>query len=220
MRTASNVFVILSEDEQLVEAVRAATSDLAIVKVTADVGEAALLAKRPSVSGIVVDSNVLSQTPARELSRLRAASPLVGILLVASELRASLLNDIQPLRVELLARPLPAQAIERFVRRTLSAGRLSDQHVGAWIDHLASAHKLSGSDVALFSVVLDRETPDALCARLNIDQATLSRGLRRLVKKCRVRNTDRLAKNLMRDALLFGTGATPALERDDRHAVA
>ncbi len=72
---------------------------------------------------------------------------------------------------------------------------------------LAGEHKLSGNDIALFPLVLDRETPEALCARLNIDQETLSRGLRRLVKKCRVRNTDRLAKNVMRDALLFAPAA-------------
>ena len=207
MKTASNVFVVLSEDELLIDAVRAAAGSTAVVKATCDVSEAVSLSRRPSIAGIIVDAAAAGAQPAQQLARLRAASPLVSLLFVASELRASLLNDIQPLRVELVARPLPPQAVELFVQRTLSAGRLSEVHVGAWIDHLASAHKLSGSDVALFSVVLDRETPEALCARLNIDQAALSRGLRRLVKKCRVRNTDRLAKNLMRDALLFGTGA-------------
>ena len=76
-------------------------------------------------------------------------------------------------------------------------------------DPAAPFYAPTGNEVALFPLLLERETPEALCARLNIDEAALSRGLRRLVKKCRVRNTDRLAKNLMRDALLSGTVGVP-----------
>jgi hypothetical protein len=205
MNNASKTFLIVSEDETLVAAVQAAVGDAALVQVTGSLSEARALMQCGSPAGLVVDSTVVRGQPVPQLAVLRAASPLINILFVVCELRGGLLNDIQPLRVELLARPLPSSAIKHFVRRTLSAGRLSDLQVGAWIERLASEHKLSGNDVALFPLVLDRETPEALCARLNIDQEALSRGLRRLVKKCRVRNTDRLAKNLMRDALLFAS---------------
>lgn len=201
----STTFVVISEDLEIVEAVRSSVADAALVQVVTDVAHALPLVTTPPAVGVVIDGDTLRSGVASQLARLRASSPLVTILLVTSDLRASVLNDVQPLRVELLARPLPADAIQRFVRRTLAAGRLSDLQMGAWIDHLASEHKLSGNDVALFPLVLDRETPEALCARLNIDQAALSRGLRRLVKKCRMRNTDRLAKNVMRDALLFNS---------------
>ncbi len=208
MTIAQETFVVASQDPQLIALVRAAVGIHGTVHAVADVAALVALAGVPSMlSGVIVDAQVVRGQPAQELARLRAQGPLVGLLFVATELPASLLNDLQPLRVELLARPLPAQAIDRFVSRTRAAGRLSDVHVGAWIEHLANAHKLNGTDVALFPVVLDRETPEAVCARLNMDRAALSRGLRRLVKKCRVRNTDRLAKNLMRDALLFGAGA-------------
>jgi hypothetical protein len=209
MKTASNTFVLVSSDEALIQTVHAAVGGSVRVEVAAGLLEALPLASRPGTCGVIVDSAALRGQPVHQLTRLRSANPLIGILLVVADLRGSLLNDIQPLRVELLARPLPVGAIERFVSRTLSAGRLTDVQVGAFIEQLASAHKLNGSDLELFSVVLDRESPDALCARLNIDRAALSRGLRRLVKKCRVRNTDRLAKNLMRDALLFDSGAAP-----------
>ncbi|HEY6877474.1 MAG TPA: hypothetical protein VI299_05615 [Polyangiales bacterium] len=208
----TTTFVVISDDLELVKAVRSSVADAALVQVVSDIAEALPLVTTPPAVGVIVDGCTMRHGVASQLARLRASSPLVTILLVTSDLRPSLLNDVQPLRVELLARPLPAGAIERFVRRTLAAGRLSDLQMGAWIEHLATEHKLSGNDVALFPLVLDRETPEALCARLNIDQAALSRGLRRLVKKCRVRNTDRLAKNVMRDALLFnaqmGTGFT------------
>jgi hypothetical protein len=60
-------------------------------------------------------------------------------------------------------------------------------------------------------LVLEEETAEAACLRLGVDDATLQRSLRRLVKKCRVRNTDRLAKNIMRDALLFSRELTAEL---------
>ena len=202
MNDATKTFVIVSEDETLIAAVRAAVGARAVLHVLPDVAAARTHMQLVPPAGLVVDALNIRGNPVAQLSRLRAVSPLMSILFVASELSGGLLNDIQPLRVELLARPLPAGGLARFVQRTLSVGRLSDLQVGVWIARLASEHKLSGQDVALFPLVLDRETPEALCARLNIDQAALSRGLRRLVKKCRVRNTDRLAKNLMRDALL------------------
>jgi hypothetical protein len=210
MSLTQNTFVVISEDAELIETVRASVGAAAVVQVARDIAEALPFVVTPPAVAVVVDGSVLRGSVVTQLSRLRASSPLVSILFIASELRAGLLNDIQPLRIDLLARPLPMDAVVRFVRRSLSAGRLSDLQMEIWIERLASEHKLSGNDVALFPLVLDRETPEALCARLNIDQAALSRGLRRLVKKCRVRNTDRLAKNVMRDALLFSTLSSAA----------
>ena len=208
MNNNESTFVVVSEDAALIENVRQAVGSASVLQVVSSLAEALPLVTTPPALGVIVDGAVLRGQPVPQLQRLRSGSPLVSILFVAVELRSTLLNDIQPLRVELLARPLPAVAVQRFVKRALSSGHLSNLQVGNWIEHLTSEHKLSGSEVALFPLVLDRETPEALCARLNIDSDTLSRGLRRLVKKCRVRNTDRLAKNLMRDALLFGTHAT------------
>lgn len=208
MSLTQNTFVVISEDAELIETVRSSVGADALVQVARDLAEALPLVVTPPAVAVVVDGSVLRGSVVTQLSRLRASGPLVSILFIASELRAGLLNDIQPLRVELLARPLPMDAVVRFVRRSLSAGRLSDLQMQIWIERLASEHKLSGNDLALFPLVLDRETPEALCARLNIDQEALSRGLRRLVKKCRVRNTDRLAKNVMRDALLFSSLST------------
>ena len=205
MDNETKTFLIVSEDEALIAAVRGATSDEARVVVAPSLMEARAWVVRTPFAGVVVDGSALRGQPVPQLSSLRAANPLVNILFVANELRGELLNEIQPLRVELLARPVPAASLARFVRRTLSAGRVSDREVEAWIERLASEHKLSGNDVALFPLLLDRETPESLCARLNIDEAALTRGLRRLVKKCRVRNIDRLAKNVMRDALLMAS---------------
>ncbi|MDB4972963.1 MAG: hypothetical protein JWN48_1304 [Myxococcaceae bacterium] len=208
MNSLESTFVVVSEDPALIETVRAAVGTTAVLQVVSSLNDAMSLVRTPPALGVIVDGAVLRGQPVPQLSRLRSSGPLVSILFLAVELRANLLNDIQPLRIELLARPFPQSAVERFVRRALSQGHLSDLMMGNWIEHLATEHKLSGKDLALFPLVLDRETPEALCARLNIDHEALTRGLRRLVKKCRVRNTDRLAKNVMRDALLFGASGS------------
>lgn len=200
----TNEFVVVTEDLSIIAAVRHAVGEAAELQVVAGLNDMLTVAGR-KLAGVIVDARVLSGSPSAQLSRLRAENALVSILFVASELRPALLNDLQPLRVEVVARPLPQRCFEDFVQRTLSTGRLSSAQVGAWIEHLTLAHKLNGTDIALFPLLLERETKEEVCARLSIDQETLSRDLRRLVKKCRVRNTDRLAKNLMRDALLFGS---------------
>lgn len=207
MNTTSNEFVVVTEDLNLVATVRSAMAGLAELHVVSGLNDVFGLSGLRSMSGVIVDARAVSGSPNAQLGRLRAENPLVNVLFVANELRASLLNDLQPLRVELVARPLPQRCFEDFVQRTLSAGRLSSAQVDAWIEHLTLAHKLNGTDIALFPLLLERETKEEVCARLRIDQDTLSRDLRRLVKKCRVRNTDRLAKNLMRDALLLGNAS-------------
>ncbi len=213
-----NTFVVISEDAALIETVRTSVGSSALVQVVRDMAEALPFVTTPPALGLVVDGTAVRGAVVSQLAKLRANSPLVNILFLTSDLRACLLNDIQPLRVELLAPPLPLKAVARFVTRTLAAGRLSDLQMDAWIERLAGEHKLSGNDIALFPLVLDRETPEALCARLNIDRAALSRGLRRLVKKCRVRNTDRLAKNVMRDALLFSSQVSASYVSLGAHA--
>jgi hypothetical protein len=214
MNTSLNTFVVVSEDDSLNARVRGAVGDTAIVHVTRSFGEALSLLSLRNVAGLVVDARC--GAGATQLTQLRGEAPLLSILFVAGELTATLLNELQPLRIELVARPLPARCLEDFVTRTLSSGRVSSAQVGAWIEHLTLAHKLDGSDIALFPLLLERETKEQVCARLHIDQETLTRDLRRLVKKCRVRNTDRLAKNLMRDALLLGTSAGRAYAEEQR----
>jgi hypothetical protein len=205
-----DLFIVVSEDVLLLRTFTQCAHERAAIVVTSNVATA-LAANRQRVRGILVDGMHIQQQVIRELSRLRAAHPLASILFVTSPSHLFMINDLQPLRVELLARPLPAAALSGFVDRALSAGKLSGQNMRAWIEEVAGECRLTRRDLALMPLVLEEETFEATCARLGIDEPTLTRALRRLVKKCRVRNTDRLAKNLMRDALLFSRASTIAL---------
>lgn len=211
MKSTSDVFVVLSADGALSESLSAALPSEASFVMASSYANLLELAKKPSVIGMVVDSRSITGRVESKLERLRNDAPLAQILFVADELSANLLNELQPLRIDIVARPLPVEAISVFVDRALTAGRLPNASVNAYIDHLASAHRLSGKEVSLFSVVLDNETPEQACARLGLDEAVYSRTMRRLLKKCHMRSADRLAKNVMRDALLSTRALTASL---------
>jgi hypothetical protein len=202
MKSQTDTFVLFSADAGLADALSAAVADEAVLLVASSYPELLALARQPHVRGLVVDALSLSHQAVQKLERLRSEVPLVRLLFVVSELPALLLNDLQPLRVDILARPLPAQALSLFVQRSLNAGRLKTKSVAAYIDQLASAHRLSGKEISLFPVVLDNETPKQACERLGLDEVVFSRTMRRLLKKCHMRSADRLAKSVMRDALL------------------
>jgi len=211
MKTLTETFLLLSHDTTLEQALLKALSNEATLLVVHSFGHMLELALNPNVRGAVIDGRELAGRIDTKLERLRDQSPLLQLLFVADELSPNLLNDLQPLRVDIVACPLPAQALSMYVERTLSAGRVPTANVTAYIDQLATAHRLSGKEVSLFGVVLDNETPEHACQRLGLDQAVFSRTMRRLLKKCHMRSQDRLAKNVMRDALLSTRALTAGL---------
>src|SRR4051812_6242430 len=104
MKNLESTFVIVSQDASLIESVRASVGSLATLQVVPDLADALSLVRTPPALGVIVDGAALRGQAVSQLTRLRTAGPLVSILFIASELRAGLLNDIQPLRIELLVR--------------------------------------------------------------------------------------------------------------------
>ncbi len=204
MTTLDTCFVLISDDALLARSLAAAISGAAALHVVSRPEQAlALLQSTRRVCGIVMDQVALDSDVARVVDRLRMARPLSALLFVSSKLDVALINQLQPLRVPQLVRPLPADALSQYVLRALVQGRVTSSDMQQWVTRLAVDRKLSAGDRALIPVILEAESPEGACMRLGIDRSALERGLRRIVKKCRVRNTDRLARNLFRDALLY-----------------
>jgi hypothetical protein len=157
---------------------------------------------------IILDGALLKGQVRNSVVKLRTLSPLAPLLYVAPVLDGQLINDLQAERVQLTVRPLPANTIALFLERSFAAGRLPRRAVSAWIERFAEENRLTRGDVALLPLVLGDEEAEDVCERLGYDRGQLTRALRRLVKKCRVRNTDRLARNIMRDAYLFRSELT------------
>ncbi len=205
MTTVRSSFVLISEDVLLARALASAISGAASLIVVSSVEEAlALIRATRHLSGIVLEQTLLGADVPRLLNKLRAASPLASLLLVAGKLDASMINTLQPLRVQLTVRPFPLDALTLYVSRALAGGRVSTADVQGSVARLSRAHGLSAGDRALMPVLLDVETAELACQRLGLEGAALERGLRRIVKKCRVRNIDRLARQVWSDALLYG----------------
>src|SRR4051794_31510289 len=170
MRSVIDTFVLVSDDALLQRALTQLSEKRAAVIATSNVSDALRLSSGRQVRAIVVDGCLLKATAVRELTRLRSAFPLANVLFVAAPQQTSLLNDVQPLRVEFVARPLPQSALSVFVERTLSSGRLSDRSMRAWIAEVASECRLTRNDVALMPLVLDEETHDETRERLGLDE--------------------------------------------------
>jgi hypothetical protein len=203
---------MLSSDRALISAFSRCLPEYATLTVVSSFPEVLEQSMFPHLRGVVIDGRSLEgPAAAARLDRLRNQVPLAQILYVAADLPAALFNELQPLRIDIVARPLPAGALGLFVERAITAGRLPSKSVDAYIDQLASAHRLSGKEISLFSVVLDNETAEQACARLGLDEAVFSRTMRRLLKKCHMRSKDRLAKSVMRDALLSTRTVTASL---------
>jgi hypothetical protein len=219
MKNTTDRFVVLSTDKALIKAVGAALPEDVALQVVESLAALPGSLRASDTRGVVVDGQLVGAQTALSMERVRNLVPLAQLLFVAVDLRAHVLNELQPLRVDIVARPLPPQAFSVFVDRALKAGRLPSASVNAYIDHLASAHRLSRKEVSLFSVVLDNETVEQACARLGLDEVVFSRTMRRLLKKCHMRSADRLAKSVMRDALLSTNTLTASMVEPFRPAV-
>jgi hypothetical protein len=161
---------------------------------------------RYAVHGIAMEGSPGTRVNASVLDVLRRAAPLADIVYVASELSAELLNTLQPLRIQVLAYPLPNSVIETFVERSLHSGRVPEPMLRASIDQLRVQYQLNGRDVALVPMLLEAESELAAKRRLGMDSEALQRSVRRLVRKCHMRNPERLANSVLRDALFFARG--------------
>lgn len=203
----TDLIALVSDDALLARALSQAVDSRAVVVRLAVLEELAVPERR-SLRALVVDGAAFEKGALAELQRLRARHPLARLMFIATPAQIHLLNELQPLRIEVFVRPLPLSVLKDVLGRALSAGRLSDSSLQAWIAELAGECRLNRRDLALMPLVLEMESPVVTRARLGIDQEKLDRALRRLVKKCRIRNTDRLAKNVMRDALLFSQERT------------
>ena len=216
MSMSRPTLLLVSDDALFTRSVLVAAHAHCNVIVATTVAQALTLVR--STRAVILDGALLKGQVRSSVVKLRTLAPLAPLLFVAPTFEAQLINDLQAERVQLTVRPLPATALALFLERSFAAGCLPRQAMSAWIVRFAEENRLTRGDVALLPLVLGEEEPEDVCMRLGYDRGQLTRALRRLVKKCRVRNTDRLARNLMRDAYLFRSELTLGLIEPARAA--
>lgn len=168
-------------------------------------GATAMLLPNSRWSGVVVDLDGFDAEPLEAMKRLREAHPLVPVLALVSQASAALINGLHAWRAELVLKPVGEVNLVSFVQRALVSGWLPDERVAAWVDELARARCLTPREVQLMAYALGNESRQKVMRRLGITENTLKTQVRSLLRKCNARSMDGLAKNVLRDALIFET---------------
>lgn len=174
-----------------------------------------MLVPRARWSGVVVDLDGLDVNPLEALRSMREAHPLVPILALASQASAELINGLHSYRAELVLKPVGEVNIISFVQRALVTGWLPDDRVAAWVDELARRKNLTPREVQLMAYALGNETRSKVIRRLGITENTLKTQVRALLRKCGARSMDGLAKNILREALVFETEPAEVEHEED-----
>jgi DNA-binding NarL/FixJ family response regulator len=154
-------------------------------------------------SGVMIDAESCEGCVLEALRELRAHNPLLPVLVLSSRADASLVNGLHALRAELVIKPVWEANVVSFVQRALVSGWLPDERVAAWVDELAREKQLSSREVQLLAYALGSDSRELVLRRLGITENTLKSQVKALLKKCRARSMDDLAKSVLRDALVF-----------------
>jgi DNA-binding NarL/FixJ family response regulator len=164
-----------------------------------------MLVPRARWSGVVIDLDGFDGNALEALRSIREAHPLVPILALASTASAELVNGLHAHRAELVLKPVAEANIVSFVQRALVTGWLPDDRVAAWVDEIARRKSLTPREVQLMAYALGNESRSKVIRRLGITENTLKTQVRALLRKCGARSMDSLAKNVLREALVFET---------------
>lgn len=203
-------FLLVIRDDALATTLTEPMQRYSVVRRVRSAREAVpMLVPRALWSGVVIDLDCLDGAALETLDRIRGAHPLVPILAFSSSVSPALVNALHAARAELVMRPVGEGNIVSFVQRALVCGWLPDERVAAWVDELARRNHLTAREVQLMTYALGNESREQVTRRLGITENTLKTQVRALLRKCGARSMDTLAKNVLREALVFDDPATP-----------
>jgi len=197
-------FLLVIRDDGLALALSEPMQRYSVVRRARSAREAmTMLVPRALWSGVVIDLDGLELPALETLERVRVAHPLVPILVLSASVTPALVNALHAQRAELVMKPVGESNITSFVQRALVCGWLPDERVAAWVDELARRNHLTPREVQLMAYALGNESRTKVIRRLGITENTLKTQVRALLRKCGARSMDTLAKNVLREALVF-----------------
>jgi len=214
-------FLVLVPDDGLAETVLEPVQRYSVTRRATSVAEALeLLTDAERWSGVIVDLDSLGADGFGAVVRVRQAYPLMPMLLLSGGPTAELINRVHAMRAELVCKPVSADNLVSFVQRALVNGWLPDERVSAWVDELSKRQGLTAREVQLMAYALGNEPRGQVMRRLGITENTLKTQVRALLRKCGARSMDELAKNVLRDALLFDVGRQEDMSDSGEYRIA
>jgi DNA-binding NarL/FixJ family response regulator len=138
---------------------------------------------------------------------LKRAHPRMPVLAMLGDTGAPLLDPLQAAGVEVCTAGAGPASLVSFVQRALGLHFSGSPRVAAVVRALAEERKLTPRELSLLAYALGDESRARVRRRLGVSENTLKTEVRGLIRKCGARNTDALAKALLRTALGLANGA-------------
>lgn len=198
-------FLIVARENDVVRDVTRALSSAVTHRARSFEEALALLERGEQFDGVFMDSQALLGRELTRVRQVRELRPLLPMLLLCTQPTPEVINGAQLLRAELLCMPAAGNQLADFASRAHRAGRLTKSQLEQYLEELQHRKGLAERHVALVPHVLGEETAEQAKRRLGLDDDAFARNLRGLLKKCRTRSAEGLAKTVMREALLFGS---------------
>src|SRR5688572_14159239 len=98
MKNTPDRFVVLSADKALIKALSTALPADASLHVVESLAALPSALRASDTRGVVVDGQLVGSQTSLAMERVRNLVPLAQLLFVATDLRAQVLNELQPLR--------------------------------------------------------------------------------------------------------------------------
>jgi DNA-binding NarL/FixJ family response regulator len=203
--------IVVTADEQLLEQLKRAVGERRVELQLADASDlVGVLQSQACPAGALIDLQSPGIEVLSKMHELRTADPLVSVLVLAAHPSAPLVNGLHALRAEVVMKPVPCDALDSFVGRSLARGWLSDRHVATWIETQSRELGLTTREAQLMHYALGTESKQQVLSRLAISENTLKVQLRRLLRKTGTRTIDRLAVRALGQSLTHGLDLLPS----------
>jgi DNA-binding NarL/FixJ family response regulator len=151
-------------------------------------------------AGLIAEVSFAELEQLRELRHLAPMLPVLALVNVGSPV---LVNALQAMGIEVVVWPIDARGIVAFVQRAFATAFLPDDRLSRLVQDLAQRAGLTARELQLLAFCLGNEPRERVRKRLGIKENTLKTQVKGLLRKCKARNVDALAKNLLRAALLM-----------------
>jgi len=196
----SSRFLLSVEDEkhraELIEALRACSISAEAVALDVVVHGGQL----DGIDAIIVEMASNGSARVDLLRRLREQSPHVPVLCSLSDARASRLDELFLLGINVCGRPVSADVAARFVERCRNLPPVGAAALAERIRRAASATGLSRRETELLALATQGLPRRAIAEALSVSENTVKAQIRSLLKKTGARSLAVLGQQILRGA--------------------
>jgi DNA-binding NarL/FixJ family response regulator len=134
------------------------------------------------------------------LAHARDRFPAVPAMMLTGHVDPELINRAQRLRAEYAVKPVDPRNLEAFIQHAL-ASRVASAPERSAVQKWALRHRLSPRETQIVTVTLSGTPREELPRILGVSENTVKTHVRRMLKKCRVRDLGDLTQQLLKEGM-------------------